>query len=305
MRICVVALLLTLVASVAFAQTCSANGRFCLHREWSEDDTQPRAIFTVSDELFAPGKVVGRFALKDPVGEALVSDDGRFIVFVLDIFRGVSITIRHSDGAIVATIPISDLLTEHDIELAYAQESRWSLDGDRLVLSVLTSPNPKIETRANVEVDLRNGRVLTAKRDLIEPLLPTIRQASAKTEKPWGEPRCVDGATVTFATAGLHNVDSAIFLSSAVDTPFAEYPSIARKAHVSGTVRVEALVDETGAVTCVRTTRLPFGLDESARQSVLRWQFRRIRTGATIAPVRGMFELVYELGRVSPPLTIQ
>jgi TonB family protein len=145
--------------------------------------------------------------------------------------------------------------------------------------------------------------VLTAKRDLIEPLLPMIRPASAKTEKPWGEPRCVDGAAVTFATAGLAKIDSAIFLSSAVETSLAEYPLIARKARVSGTVRVEALVDETGTVTCVRTTQLAFGIDKSALESVLRWQFRRIRTGATIAPVRGMFDLVYELGRSAPLMT--
>jgi TonB family protein len=301
MRICVMAVLLTLVAGAAFAQKCSANGRFCLHREWSEDASD----FTVSDELFAPGKVVGRFALKDPDGEPLVSDDGRFVVFVMDVFRNVSVTIRHSDGTLVATIPIGDLLTEHDIELAYAQESRWSLEGDRLVLSMFTSQHPKIETRGKVEVDLRDGRVLTAKRDLIEPLVPAIHPTTAKFDGPWLEPRCVDGAGVTFATAGLPRVDSAIFLSSAVDTPLAEYPSIARKARISGTVRVEALVDETGTVTCVRTTSLAFGIDKSALESVLRWQFRRIRTGATIAPVRGMFDLVYELGRVSLPTTTQ
>jgi TonB family protein len=304
MRICVMAVLLTLVAGAAIAEECSANGRFCLHREWSEDDTERRITLTVSDEQFAPGKVVGRFSPGDR-GEALVSDDGRFVVFVPDVFRDVSVTIRHSDGTLVATIPPGDLLTEHDIELANAQEPRWSIEGDRLVLSMFTSPNPKIETREGVEIDLRNGRVLTAKRDLIEPMLPTIRPATAKLEKPWEEPRCVDGAAVTFATAGLAKIDSAIFLANTVATPLAEYPTIARRARLSGTVRVEAVVDETGAVTCVRTTRVAFGIDESALKSVLRWQFRRIRTGATIAPVRGMFDLVYELGRVSPALTIQ
>ena len=285
-----------LLAGSAVADECSANGRFCLHRAWSEDVAE----FTVTDVLFPPGKVVSRFELKDVPGDPLVSDDGRFIVFVFDVFRGVRITIHRNDGTIVATVPIGDLLTEHDINVAFTQEPRWSLDGDHLVLSLFTSPHPKIETRANVEVDLRDGRVLTAKRDLIEPLVPTIRPAMAKSEKPWLEPRCVDGAAVTFATAGLPRVDSAIFLSNAVETPLAEYPLVARKARVSGTVRVEAVVDETGTVTCVRTTRLAFGIDESAQQSALRWQFRRIRTGATITPVRGMFDLVYELGRVAP-----
>ena len=56
--------------------------------------------------------------------------------------------------------------------------------------------------------------------------------------------------------------------------PPPRYPEIARRAREQGLVVVEAVIDETGAVTRARIlTGLRFGLDEAALEAIERWRF--------------------------------
>ena len=53
------------------------------------------------------------------------------------------------------------------------------------------------------------------------------------------------------------------------------YTDLARRSRVTGTVIVEAIIDEQGNVTNVRVLKgLPMGLDKAAVDAVQRWRFK-------------------------------
>ena len=53
------------------------------------------------------------------------------------------------------------------------------------------------------------------------------------------------------------------------------YTELARRARVTGTVIVEAIIDTAGNVTNVRVLKgLPMGLDKAAVEAVQRWKFK-------------------------------
>jgi protein TonB len=53
------------------------------------------------------------------------------------------------------------------------------------------------------------------------------------------------------------------------------YTELARRARVTGTVIVEAIIDTSGNVTNVRVLKgLPMGLDKAAVDAVQRWRFK-------------------------------
>jgi len=73
---------------------------------------------------------------------------------------------------------------------------------------------------------------------------------------------------------GLLPVDPQAFLAAAIEKPMPEYPIVAVKARIAGTVYVEAIVDERGQVACARINGLPFGIDAAVGKAVLQWRFR-------------------------------
>jgi TonB family protein len=53
------------------------------------------------------------------------------------------------------------------------------------------------------------------------------------------------------------------------------YPEPARRAHITGTVMLECLIDKSGNVIELKPVRgLPLGLTESALEAVSKWRFR-------------------------------
>jgi TonB family protein len=79
------------------------------------------------------------------------------------------------------------------------------------------------------------------------------------------------------------------------------YTELARRARVSGTVVVEAIIDQQGDVTSVRVLRgLPMGLDRAAVAAVQTWKFKpAMRNGK---PVRVYYVLTVNFSVETDPL---
>ncbi len=82
----------------------------------------------------------------------------------------------------------------------------------------------------------------------------------------------------------------------ALHRPLPEYPELARRARVEGTVLLEAVIDRLGNVTDVRIVRdLRLGCGEAAREAVRSWKYEPAilngRTVSVILTVTVRFEL--------------
>jgi hypothetical protein len=312
MRALLVAVAMLFATSAVYAdETCSANGRFCLSYIATQVDdgagaTHDEYTARVVERGDGPERVIATFPYSGPPADVLLSDDGRYLVFAPEEPARTSVvTIRRTDGTVASSAPMSELLSPHDLEFLWILGAKWSLRGDRIVLSLRTSTDPTDETREDIEIAMSTGKRVTPMRDVCARTVPRIEvHAFDAPARPWQPVRCVEHAAVTFATPNLVHVDSDAFLSMAIETPLVEYPTVAMKARISGRVYVEAVVDDAGNVTCVRTSPLPFGIDAAAAASVMQWKFRRFRTSATvIAPVIGTFDLHYLLVRTPPIVT--
>jgi protein TonB len=72
-------------------------------------------------------------------------------------------------------------------------------------------------------------------------------------------------------------VHSGIRAPKRLAAPQPEYPPVARAARVEGTVILEAVIDETGAVRDVKVLRSIPLLDRAAVAAVSRWQYEPTR----------------------------
>jgi len=99
---------------------------------------------------------------------------------------------------------------------------------------------------------------------------------------PLGAPAPAEGATPEPAV-----------LVSKVDP---EYPEIAVRAQVEGTVVLEIEIDDTGRVVDARVTRgLPFGLSQAAEEAVRQWRYRPARGPGGPIPSRKTVRILFTL----------
>lgn len=83
-------------------------------------------------------------------------------------------------------------------------------------------------------------------------------------------------------------------LTSKVDP---QYPEVARRAGVEGTVVLDTTISETGRVTDVRVLRgLPLGVSEAAIEAVRRWQYRPARGREGPVASHKVVRIVFALG---------
>jgi protein TonB len=70
-------------------------------------------------------------------------------------------------------------------------------------------------------------------------------------------------------------VGGAVTRPEVISQPRPVYTELARRARVTGTVIVEAIIDQQGNVTNVRVLKgQPMGLDKAAVDAVQRWKFK-------------------------------
>lgn len=94
------------------------------------------------------------------------------------------------------------------------------------------------------------------------------------------------------AAAGGPSVEPAVVIEK-VDP---QYPEIAVRAQVEGSVVLDIGIDETGRVTDVQVTRgLPFGLSEAAADAVRRWRYRPAQGPGGPIPSRKAVRILFTL----------
>jgi TonB family protein len=190
-------------------------------------------------------------------------------------------------------VEFDDLLTASDVEWlrfgAFAEVTVRIRTMPNTGSQVLTVSFPAAEGwQGPVETDVDLG---TAAR--LQPVLdvyPAVREiiAEASAERASNE-GCEEGTAA-------ETIDSDELLARATHEPLPGYPELAFRAGVAGTVVVEVVVGEDGAVSCVRVLKgLPFGLDAAAVKAIRQWRFSTDDDSGRKAPFTGVLQVRFQI----------
>lgn len=235
---------------------------------------------------------VARWQLVNEVSpaSALVTNGGTVVTF--DNWHSLGygddvIVIYRSDGSLVRKLGLADLMQAEDISQLQRSVSSisWSgthrVDEDKRVLMVEINAY-RLET---VPISLENGSVLGPKRIMFP------RPRVTWTAEDIAGANC-DGAIALLAT----ELESRTLAAEPPD-----YPSVARKARIAGTVIVDIWVDQTGAVHRAEILKpLPFGLDRAAHDAIVQWRFRPIERDGQALSMCGRVNVKYDLTSMPP-----
>jgi TonB family protein len=236
-------------------------------------------------------RLITDFALVNDPATGILSNDGQYLVTFDHRCPGEEdkdvVVIYRTDGSLVRSLSLKNLLTANDIVELSAWSTHWGgshhIDEDKQLL-VLRVPDCKVSgciippicgEPAEVAIRLADGAPLRPARDLLPRLDPKVALHST-TERGIqngrahpDDPLCA--RQESFSRAREVPFDSLRRSATALEPP--SYTEVARKARLQGSVILEILV-EHGGVACVRTIKgLPMGLDRSARDAALRWRF--------------------------------
>lgn len=251
--------------------------------------------------------------LVSPVS-ALLSDDGRYLV-TFDNWHSVGrgdhvVVVYETDGTIVRSMRLSDLLTEQDISglSNTVSSTHWSgehyIDSGDLVLRIATCAlgEPECSNRyADLRISLATGLPHTEKKDLLPHWEPQVKLELEDSPAPQeGRPlstRCQTGWSDESFHRALRVPLDDLLLEDPPRLP--TFTEIALKAKIHGKLRFELLVSSQGRVVCVRNLKsLPMGLTESATETILAWQ---LGGGKPTTPLRSAgMTLSYDLVLVPP-----
>ncbi len=249
----------------------------------------------------------------------LVSDDGLFIVafdsreWPSGGHKGNTLIYR-ADGGLVARLTLDDLLTPGDLEVL---RRTWSISScgdvpgrlsasldngrDLLILTIKDSTIPH-----EIAIDLKTGKLLTPRRDLLPQLRVKIGSypATGDLEPVWGLPVCVGGSEVikaktAFVAADLIRQPPHSFYAHAIERPLPKYTELAKRARLQAKVEVEVIVSETGRVACARVHGGAMGLGGAAEAVALLWRFQPFDLDGK--PVRAIGRFSFRFGLVDPP----
>jgi TonB family protein len=87
---------------------------------------------------------------------------------------------------------------------------------------------------------------------------------------PNGFSATVKSVLALFVGAADGSIDSSMVLSKVAP----QYPEIAKKMHITGTVEVDVIVDDSGKVTDVKAVNGPAMLRASAEAAIKQWKFK-------------------------------
>ena len=138
---------------------------------------------------------------------------------------------------------------------------------------------------------------------LISVFIATISACTARSDASGSETQPVLSQTPVVAVAnigtGWHDLSPIIsggFLNDkAMVFPQPEYPSMAKRARVSGTVNVQILVNEDGRVSAASATSGPRLLRDAAKQAALQAEFEPIVFRGQRKKISGILRYRFEL----------
>jgi TonB family protein len=200
---------------------------------------------------------------------ALVANNGTVATFDLRDYRDVVVIYRR-DGTLVRRLDLADLLEAEDVDQLSRSTStiQWAgihhiNEENRVLMLEIAAPRPE-----KIPVSLDSGEMLVPKRAMFPR--PKV-EWTAETAPP-----CLTAQELT---------------ERAVATPVPAYPSLGRKARVSGVVILELAIDKDGAVETVTVLEpLPFGISDAAQKAVSAWRFRP-QSVKSCARIRMTFDL--------------
>jgi hypothetical protein len=256
-----------------------------------------------------------KFFLSNEVSpvSAIVSNDGAYIV-TFDNWHSVGygddvVVIYRSDGTMIKKFALEDLLTEGDIETFSRSTSSMSWGGEHyingannlLVLRVVANGKSSWEDEAKfheLKVDLATGQLLEPKRDLFPQwrVIETIDSGivTETAESSPSNPICSSSEN-NFDLTDATRISSKELFSKAKERPLSSFPPAAKAVRAKGTVIVEALVSETGDVTCARALSGHPLLRAVAARSVLKWKFETIKVSGNPAKIVGTVAINFML----------
>ena len=94
-----------------------------------------------------------------------------------------------------------------------------------------------------------------------------------RRSRPRLDARSLVGGTIVGSVNGAYRVGGDVHAPKVVNRVEPLYPESARRNHVSGLVVVQAVIDENGHVTEVRTLQGPPELTQAAVDAVKQWTF--------------------------------
>ena len=265
----------------------SSNGQWRLVVIPKLPDNGPRA------ELYRrspPGTwaLVQRWTLVNEVCpvSALVANDGTVVTFDNWASMGYGddvVVIYRPDGTLVRQLGLNDLLEQEDIQqlrrsvssIWWSGEHRIDEQQRRLVLQIAA------QRTEEVPLSLETGEVLVPKRRMFPPL--------PRPRVTW------TGETIP-SCEGAHALTAGELVERATLAPVPDYPTVARKARIAGTVLVDITISETGEVEkAVVVKPLPFGIDQAAHDAVGKWRFEPVERDGTRVRACGRVRMSFEL----------
>ncbi|HUZ96678.1 MAG TPA: M56 family metallopeptidase [Edaphobacter sp.] len=110
------------------------------------------------------------------------------------------------------------------------------------------------------------------------------------------EPPPATATATTQAPKGPVRVASGTVAGAKISGQNPTYPADARKAHVSGTVVLEAIISKTGEITSLQVTSGPEELRQSAMDAVRTWQYKPYLLNGNPRAVETTINVTYNLG---------
>ncbi|MEA2568668.1 MAG: hypothetical protein QOI24_669 [Acidobacteriota bacterium] len=169
---------------------------------------------------------------------------------------------------------IGELPADTQVRLYTRDHDFFAIDHDNQI-AYLDVDAVDVSSAGTKQLEVRTDNATTAPTDTTATVLPQPTETAAATE-PAPPPTPAPVAEATADRGGVYPaVPPGGTQPEEVDRVVPQYPSMARRAGVAGSVVIRGIVRRDGTIDDVEVIKdLPYGLGDAARDAVRRWRFR-------------------------------